>query len=195
MNSPEELTLSSSQVEDLQIIHRIAEGDEAAFAEFYTNYSSRLFSFVFKILNDQKETEDIVQEGFVQIWKKAGSYNPERGSVFSWAALIMRSRAIDRFRSRSRHNRNVEVLTAATDSDSTVSTETEQELLNNEQRKAVAEALGKIPTEQKLAIELAFFGGLTHLEISEKLSEPLGTIKARIRRGLTKLQSLLQRRQ
>ncbi len=191
---PAKVVEVSPQAEDMLLIQRIADGDEAAFAQLYDSYAARLFSFVFKILKDQKETEDVVQEGFVQIWKKASSYSEARGSVFSWAALIMRSRAIDRFRARARHHRNVDALTSATEEQGGFSNETEQDLASNEQRKIVSEALQKIPTDQKVAIEMAFFSGLTHLEISEKLREPLGTVKARIRRGLTKLQSLLQRR-
>ena len=178
---------------DTELMRRLVTGDEAAFASFYRRFSPGLFSMIYQILQDQKESEDVLQEAFVQMWKKASTYDPNRSGLFTWAVMISRNKAIDRLRSGQRRFRTVE---AAANELSVVPPESGQqadELLDqSEERGRVRAALTKLPAGQREAIDLAFFGGMTQLEISSRLNAPLGTVKARIRRGLLALRDVLQ---
>ena len=177
---------------DAQLLARIAAGDEAAFGSLYDRFSPGLFSFVLKMTRDEKEAEDVLQEGFAHIWRRATTYDPARSSPFTWAVMILRNKAIDRLRVRQRLERTVEKATVEfshfPESDETAAGEPER----REQGAQIRSALTQIPAEQKQAVELAFFSGLTHEQIADKLGAPLGTIKARIRRGLLKLREFLQ---
>ncbi len=177
---------------DAQLLARIATGDEAALATLYDRFSPGLFSFVLRMMRDEMEAEDVLQEGFSHIWRRASTYDPVRSSPFTWAVMILRNKAIDRLRVRQRLERTVEKATVEfshfPEADEASSGEAER----RDERKLVRSALAQIPGEQKEAVELAFFGGLTHEEIAEKLGTPLGTIKARIRRGLLKLRDYLK---
>jgi RNA polymerase sigma-70 factor (ECF subfamily) len=148
-----------------------------------------------RMLGDDAEAQDLVQDIFLQVWRTADSYEASRGSVFSWTATLIRNRAIDRIRSRQRRREilanaapDMQPGNEAGDNDSAGS------LWMSEKADAVRRALSELPAEQSQAIELAFFGGLTQQEIAAKLAEPLGTIKARIRRGLLKLKDSLPHR-
>jgi len=178
-----------ADTESTELLARIAQGDEEAFARFYDQYAHGLYSLVFKILNDSRETEDVLQEGFAQIWKKAAQYDGTRSSAFTWAVMIMRNKAIDHIRTRQRQTRLMEAATleGAFGSD----LQEDESVFQNEKKALVKVALGKIPEDQRQAINLAFFSGLTQMQIAEKLGEPLGTVKARIRRGLLKLRDYL----
>ncbi len=178
---------------DAELMRRLVGGDENAFASFYRRFSPGLFSMIYQILQDQKESEDILQEAFVQMWKKAATYDATRSGLFTWAVMISRNKAIDRLRSGQRRSRTVEA--AATEM-SIVPPESGQQaddLLNqSEERGRVRAALSKLPEAQREAINLAFFSGMTQLEISDRLKAPLGTVKARIRRGLLALREVLE---
>ncbi|MGI9173512.1 MAG: sigma-70 family RNA polymerase sigma factor, partial [Chthoniobacterales bacterium] len=144
-----------------------------------------LFSMIFQIVQDQKEAEDVSQDAFVQLWKKAGAYDPARGTVFTWAVMIARHKAIDRFRACRRWNtlrENVAIENAITIPKAVAPAD--DLLARRDEGKRVRAALREIPAAQSAAIQLAFFSGLTQSEIAQKLGAPLGTIKARIRRGL-----------
>jgi RNA polymerase sigma-70 factor (ECF subfamily) len=181
--------MKSADTGNTELLSRIAQGDEAAFARFYDQFAHGLYSLVYKILNDEKETEDVLQEGFTQIWKKAATYDGNRSSAFTWAVMIMRNKAIDHIRSRQRQSRVVEE--AALEFSHNPDLQEDDGVFQNEKRTIVQAALNKIPQDQRQAIELAFFSGLTQMQIAEKLGEPLGTVKARIRRGLLKLRESL----
>lgn len=181
--------MKSDDAENRELLARVSKGDEAAFAAFYDRFAHGLYSLVYKILNDEKETEDVLQEGFVQIWKKASTYDGARSSVFTWAVMIMRNKAIDHIRPRQRQNRLVEEAAHEIGDNSNGSED--EGVFQNENRAVVRAALEKIPEDQRQAISLAFFSGLTQMQIAGKLGEPLGTVKARIRRGLLKLRESL----
>jgi RNA polymerase sigma-70 factor, ECF subfamily len=183
------MPMRTADPENTELLSRIARGDEAAFARFYDQFAHGLYSLVYKILNDEKETEDVLQEGFTQIWKKAATYDGNRSSAFTWAVMIMRNKAIDHIRSRQRQSRLAEE--AALESSQDQEMQEDDGVSRNEQRLIVRAALDKIPRDQRQAIDLAFFSGLTQMQIAEKLGEPLGTVKARIRRGLLKLRESL----
>lgn len=185
----ESTSMKGADTDNAELLSRIAQGDERAFAQFYDQFAHGLYSLVFKILNDAKETEDVLQEGFAQIWKKAGTYDGSRSSAFTWSVMIMRNKAIDHIRSRQRQSRVIEE--AALEFSRESEPESDDGVFLNEKRAIVRAALEKIPGDQRQAIDLAFFSGLTQAQISEKLGEPLGTVKARIRRGLLKLRDYL----
>ncbi len=173
---------------DKAILLRCAAGSEAAFQELYARLAPALFPMIFEILRHQKDAEDVFQEVFVQLWKKAVAYDPERGTVFTWAVTIARHKAIDRF--RASHRRNTLHENAATEN-AIVAPEAvapaDDLLMQRDEGKRVRAALREIPAAQSAAIQLAFFSDLTQSEIAQKLGAPLGTIKARIRRGLLAL--------
>jgi RNA polymerase sigma-70 factor (ECF subfamily) len=181
-----------NNVRDIELLRQIAAGDRPAFAEFYDRHSVLMFSVASRILNDPAEAEDVLQEVFMQIWEKAAKFDPGLGRAASWAAILVRNRAIDRIRSAQRRTRlaqeaGPELAFAAVESG------TANEIVHGaEKAKLIQSAIEVLPADQRAAIELAYFSGLTHIEISEKLQEPLGTIKARIRRGLLKLREQLE---
>jgi RNA polymerase sigma-70 factor, ECF subfamily len=185
-------TSTPQQMVDQEMIARVGRGDQNAFSAVYDRLSGPLYSLALKMLGDASDAQDALQEAFVQIWSRAGTYDPEKSSVFSWAVLLTRSRAIDRLRARDRRLRFVVGFTAdegklaqATNA-STV--ESAADTINkNDEAAHVRSLLNNLPEEQRQAIDLAFFGHLTHHEIASQLGQPLGTIKARIRRGLFKL--------
>ncbi|HEV7923854.1 MAG TPA: sigma-70 family RNA polymerase sigma factor [Verrucomicrobiae bacterium] len=181
-----------TKVRDAALLRRIVAKDRDAFAEFYDNNSTLLFSIACKILNDAGEAEDVLQETFVQIWEKAGNFDPRLGHPLGWAVTLVRNRAIDRLRASRRRNllteeASLESAVAANSSESA-----NESVGGREKAKLIHSAMVELPAEQRRAIELAFFSGLTQNEISEALHEPLGTIKARIRRGLLKLRDQLE---
>lgn len=184
------------QLADARLLARMAEGDRAAFSELYDRFSRPLYSTALRILGDPAESQDILHDAFVVLWEKARAFDPARGSAFGWAATLVRHRAIDRLRSR---RRRAELLEASSPSDlgldenssgpSVVSAADTQD-----RALAVRTAVATLPLEQQNAVQLAFFGGLTQEEIAARLQTPLGTIKARIRRGLLKLREQLASR-
>ncbi len=178
---------------DKELMRRLVGGDEAAFASFYRRFAPGLFSMIYQILQDQKESEDVMQEAFVQMWKKAATYDSGRSGLFTWAVMISRNKAIDRLRSRQRRSRTVEAAAAELEAVPPESAQQADELLDrSDERNRVRSALSKLPGAQREAIDLAFFGGMTQVEISSKLNAPLGTVKARIRRGLLALRDVLE---
>jgi RNA polymerase sigma-70 factor, ECF subfamily len=186
------MTLEADRQLDARLLARIATGDEAAFGTLYDRFSPGLYSFVLKMVRDEKEAEDVLQEGFAHIWRRASTYDPARSSPFTWAVMILRNKAIDRLRVRQRLERTVEKATVEFSHFPEADDAAAGEVERRDQGSIVRNALTLIPAEQKQAVELAFFSGLTHEQIAEKLGTPLGTIKARIRRGLLKLRDCLK---
>ncbi len=183
---------ASQRLADGELMRRAAAGDEAAFASFYRRMAPGLFSMIYQILQDQKECEDVMQEAFVQMWKKSSTYDPGRSGLFTWAVMISRNKAIDRIRSRQRRARTVEAAAAEMSVVPPESAGSADTLLDqSDERRRVRAALSGLPEAQREAIDLAFFGGMTQLEISSKLGAPLGTVKARIRRGLLALRGVM----
>ncbi len=187
---------------DQELMRRVVSGDESAFSSFYSRLAPGLFSLIYHILQDQKASEDVLQESFVQMWKKAGTYDAERSSVFTWAVMIARNKAIDRARARQRRTRATEAAVAEAE---TLSGDavleglpvravpaTDKVAEQNDDRQRIRAALHEIGDAQREVITLAFFSGLTQSEISAKLGAPLGTVKARIRRGLLALRDILR---
>lgn len=184
-----------STAEDIQaqLLRRVAARDLQAISNFYDQTATPLFSVAHRILNDAGEAEEAIQDAFVQIWEKAPTFDPFLGSAFHWALSIVRHRAIDRVRSRQRRARLMDQLQYTSAADTAPAAAPDLDALGADEAAVVRAALRGLPNDQRQAIEMAFFGGLTHPEIAQALNEPLGTIKARIRRGLLKLRESLQK--
>lgn len=180
---------------DAHLIRQIAQGDKQALAELYDRFSRPLYATALRIVNDPTESQDIVHDAFVSVWEKAPSFDAARGSAFAWAVTLIRNRAIDRVRMRRRRSELLaESAPADLGYDETGAGAADAHASQGDDAVAVRAAVATLPAEQKRAVELAFFGGLTQQEIARKLAEPLGTVKARIRRGLLKLRDALPRR-
>ncbi len=177
---------------DCELLRRTAAGDQESLAELHTRYSGVLLAAAYRVLNNFKDAEEVVQEAFVQIWQKASVYDERRGKPLTWAMTLTRNKAIDRLRRVQRRNRlHDEVEQEAQIWDRIVEGDSSDEVSSHETRKIVRSAVIQLSDDQRRAIELAYFGGLTQHEIAEKLHEPLGTIKARIRRGMLKLRGIV----
>jgi RNA polymerase sigma-70 factor, ECF subfamily len=174
------------------LVKLAANGDEAAFGILYSRLAPGLYGMAFRMMNDAKEAEDVLQEGFTYIWRKANNYDSARSSAYAWAVMIVRNKAIDRLRARQRGDWLREKVTSEPGFFAERDDSSAQVALSRERNAEVREALKKIAPEQRQAVELAFFSGLTHEQIAEQLGAPLGTIKARIRRGLLRLRDFFQ---
>jgi RNA polymerase sigma-70 factor, ECF subfamily len=181
---------------DAQLLRRMAGGDKDALAEIYDRFSRPLYSTAFHILRDATEAQDIVHDVFIALWEKAKVFESERGTAFSWAVTLTRNRSIDRVRTRRRRAGLLEQsLPADLGYEEKASEQgADAEASRGDEARVVRAAMATLPDDQKRAVELAFFSGLTQQEIAARLQEPLGTIKARIRRGLLKLRESLARR-
>lgn len=183
---------TSDQKTEADLLRRIGLGDRDALAELYDRCSTLLYSVALRVLNNETEAEDLMQDVFVQIWEKASLFDPSRGKPLTWAISLTRNRAIDRLRSLQRRGRLREELEKeAAAAEPATPADTRDELFAAETSRVVREAVLKLSDQQRQAIEMAYFSGLTQNEIAEKLDEPLGTIKARIRRGMLKLREIL----
>lgn len=177
------------------LLRRVADGDETALAALYDKWSQRVHTVAYWILRDPDEAEDVVEETFWQVWRTANQYNRRRAAASTWLVMIARSRALDRLRARRRK---------VTWTDGLATTHAtwdgrEAEGLEDpdghqgrtELHAALSAALGELPSEQRQALELAFFGGLSHAEIAGRTAQPLGTVKTRIRLAMQKLRQRL----
>lgn len=174
------------------LLRRVAERDQAAFAALYDRVAGVLFSNAIHMLGDRREAEEVVQDVFLQIWTKAGAFDSELGSPLSWMLAITRNRCIDRLRSRQRRSRVFDEAVEQTKVEMSASDPLPAPAFSPEEVAAVRNAVAGLPKDQQQAVAMAFFGAMTHQEIAEALNEPLGTIKARIRRGMLKLRDSLQ---
>jgi RNA polymerase sigma-70 factor (ECF subfamily) len=176
------------QITDVEVLKAVAGGDEQALAQLYDRYRVVLFGLLVRILSSREEAEDVLQDVFLQVWKRAGDFDEERGRPFTWLVTLTRSRAIDRLRSLSARERVA--IAGARDETEQVS-DPASDAFRSEQRGLVTNALDQLPDEQKRALMLAYFDGLTKSEIAAHLNAPLGTVKTRMRTGMTKLRELL----
>jgi len=176
------------------LLPAVARGDLAAFEELYDLYSSTLYALLLRILGNPEDAQEVLQETFTKVWTSAKLFDGTRGSEIAWLISIARSRGIDKLRARkirgdrendagreiSIHSGFVHKTTGA------------DEAILSEQRHAVRTALTELPDAQRIALELAYFDGLSQSEIAEKLGEPLGTVKTRMQLGMKKLRERLR---
>ena len=175
---------------DRSALERMASGDHDALAEVYDRHGRVVYSLALRIVRDQRDAEEVVQDVFAQAWRQSGRYSAGRGSVIAWLMTLTRSRAIDRVRGRQARPDATSDSAAIIDISDSAAPADEQ-LASAAQAGQVRAALEALPLLQRVAIELAFYEGLTHTEIASRLEQPLGTVKTRIRQGLLKLRDQL----
>jgi RNA polymerase sigma-70 factor (ECF subfamily) len=181
---------SDSSVEDRAAFERMARGDHDGLGEIYDRHGRLVYSLALRIVRDQSDAEDIVQEVFSQAWRLAARYDPSRGTVLGWLLTLTRSRSIDRLRgrrSRPEPTGDDGLLNAIPDS----AAPPDVQAAWAGQATEIRAAVDGLTMLQRMAIELAFYEGLTHAEIADRLELPLGTVKTRIRQGLLRLRDRL----
>jgi RNA polymerase sigma-70 factor, ECF subfamily len=172
------------------LLQQMASGDREAFKRFYDRYASLAFTFALRLLGSQSDAEDLTQEVFLQVWRQAQSYSPERGSPEAWLITMTRSRALDKLRANRR--RATSPLASDEPTHSERGTSVASPTQTSEAKLTVQGVLVKLPEMQRIVLELAYFAGLTQSEIAERLGEPLGTVKTRMRAGLERLRGFLE---
>jgi RNA polymerase sigma-70 factor (ECF subfamily) len=180
-----------AQENDVELLKAIAAQDaaaEASLAQLYDRYRVILFGLLMRILNNREEAEDVLQELFMQVWRRAADFDENRGKPFTWLVTMGRSRGIDRLRTLAARERTA--MAAARDEAEAVS-DAATDAFRSEQRGLVTNALAQLPDEQKRPLMLAYFEGLSQSEIAAHLGAPLGTVKTRMRTGMIKLRELL----
>jgi RNA polymerase sigma-70 factor, ECF subfamily len=170
---------------DAALVSAIRAGNEAAMAELYDRYSAVVYSVSLRVLGDTGAAEDVLQEVFLQLWRNPDLFDSSRGNLAPWLAVIARNRAIDGLRKR-RPESDVEDVLLSVEPD--MAGEADRAIAMTK----VRTLLGGMPSAQRSALEMAYFEGLSHSEISAKTGEPLGTVKTRIRAGLLTLRKAFQ---
>jgi RNA polymerase sigma-70 factor, ECF subfamily len=184
------MNAGSAAFHESELIERIGKRDKSAFGEVYDRYSSLVMNIAWRILGERHEAEDTLQEVFLQVWNDAATFDPNRGGVSNWIGTITRSRAIDRLRSRkSRHYIDPALEDPLDLANDLVNPGRPEEIM--ESRLLVSRAIAALTEEQRVAIELAYYEGMSQSEIAETLGTPLGTIKTRIRDGLIRLKGII----
>jgi RNA polymerase sigma-70 factor (ECF subfamily) len=181
---------AGSAAADHAALERMARGDHEALAELYDRHGRLIFSLALRILRDQSDAEDIVQDVFSQAWRQAARYESSRGNAVAWLLNLTRSRAIDRLRGR-RARPDTTAGDPATLDLPDRSRPLDQQIALSHEAARIRAAVDELSVLQRVAIELAFYEGLTHVEIADRLELPLGTVKTRIRQGLLKLRERL----
>lgn len=187
---------SPERARDRDLLARIARGDVKALRSLYDQHAARALGVARRILKDRSEAEDIVQETFLELWRRAATYDHDRAGASAWIITIARSRAIDRLRASASASRAVSGSAAtAVDPDGSLPTAALSPSDAAEQsgdRVRITRALATLPAEQRRTIELAYYQGLSQREIAAKTGDPLGTVKMRVRLGIAKLANLLR---
>lgn len=177
-------------ISDGELLARVVSGDDLALGTLYDRYSRLALGLAYRMLGDRGQAEDVVQEAFLSVWRRAATFDSRRGSARGWLMSIVHNAAIDRRRGRFRRQQD------EVDIDDHAWRLTSDDVWNDVSRRLdreqVRRALAAIPAEQRQTLELAYFGGLTQAEIAERTGEPLGTVKSRARLGLRRLEALLR---
>jgi RNA polymerase sigma-70 factor, ECF subfamily len=177
---------------DEDLISLVEAADAEAFATLYDRHSRAAFSLAYRMMGERQASEDLMQDAFLKVWRSASSYRAERGSVRTWILSIVHNRGIDQIRSQASRRRTQDKIEAS--ASRSQPSEAFAETWRNSQRDQVREALNTLPPEQLKILELAYFSGYTHVEISDLLRLPLGTVKGRMRLGLKKIRDYFESR-
>lgn len=193
---PRATTIPPEEVDaDTALLNAIGQRDVVAFQQFYRKFSGLLYTTIHRVLNDHQDTEDIMQEVLMQVWQKAHLYEPAKGKPLTWITTLARNRAIDRIRAKQRRSRlNDDFEQESRTVQPEFVEDTSDLLISKESDSVVQSAVMELTPDQREAIQLAYFKGLTQNEIADQLNEPLGTVKARIRRGVQRLEQVVKRR-
>lgn len=184
---------SSNDLSDEALLNAIADGAVWAMESLYQRYSRILYSLAYRLVADHQVAEDLLQDAFLAIWRRSTSYSPQMGAARSWLISILHHRAIDHLRRVRRRSTLQEAPLEELELDETTAfPDVWEEVWRSVKSSQVRAALMKIPVEQRLVIELAYFQGWTHSEIAEGVQVPLGTVKARLRLGLIHLKHALE---
>ena len=187
--------LANQEREDERLVQRVADGDALALEQLYDRYGQAVYSLALRIVRDPATAEELTQEVFVRLWRFAGTFEPARGRFSGWLLGITHNLSLNEV--RRWQSRPQKAALSDNDDDERPydpvdeSADSAEAAWQNIRRQAIVDALKQLPDSQRRAIELAFFGGFTHLEIATMLGEPLGTIKSRIRIGMQRLKQLL----
>ena len=176
----------AAQLSDEALLEAVAGSDEQALGELYDRFGRVAYGLALRILRDPTLAEDAVQEAFLQVWRGAGGYRPERGKASTWVLKFVHRRAVDLVRREERRRGEPEGSLPEPEGPGA-----DEAVVEHSRREIVKDALSRLPAEQREAIELAYYGGLTQSELAERLSQPLGTIKSRMFTGLQRLNVLL----
>lgn len=183
------VTATVQPVPDSALIENMRTGDEAALSTLYDRYSAMLFGMLVRILRDQQAAEEVLQDLFLQLWRNAAQFDAARGSLPAWLMVIGRNRAISRL--RGRRDREVLEENEGDYANTFVSSQNiEEEAVRAQLARNISAALGQLPTEQRQAVELAYFEGMTQSEIANKTGIPLGTVKTRVRTAMQTLRQI-----
>jgi RNA polymerase sigma-70 factor, ECF subfamily len=177
---------------DEDLISFVGQGDAEAFTTLYDRHGRAAFSLAYRMMGERQAAEDLAQDAFLKVWRSASSYRAERGSVRTWILSIVHNRGIDQIRSQASRRRTQDKIEASTPRSQP--SEAFAQTWRNSQRDQIREALDTLPPEQLKILELAYFSGYTHVEISELLRLPLGTVKGRMRLGLKKIRTSFESR-
>lgn len=187
MREPEDVQ-AKRRAEDAALLARIVERDERAVEALYARYSGPLYSLAYQVTGAERFAQDVVQEVFVALWRDANRFDPSRGAVAPWLFSLARHKAIDLVRREA----NIRKRTADVDLEFHESgDDVDQETWQRIRKEKVLAAIEELTPVQREALELAFFGGLTHVEVADRLEIPLGTAKTRIRSALLRLRDIL----
>lgn len=181
----------ASDVSLTEVVERVREGDQRAFAVLYDALAPKVFGAVRRVLRDPAMSEEVTQEVFVELWQQAHRFDAERASVATWALTMARRRAVDRVRREQSQRNRVEALAGRRDE---AFDEPGAQVVDGLEAGAVREALSELPADQRDVLVLSFLEGLPHGEIADRLGIPLGTVKGRVRGGLKKLRAGLEAR-
>jgi RNA polymerase sigma-70 factor (ECF subfamily) len=176
-----------SQTPELNLLHKIQNGDEEALVALHSRYANLVYSVAYRVLNDQMAAEEVTQDTFMRLWRKSDRFDPEKGRFVTWLLTVTRRLAIDRLRQWQR--REPQRTTLFIDENPQL---WEQVLAidgYSDLRGSLVSAIRELPEAQREAIELAYFYGMSHSDIADYLQAPLGTVKTRIRQGMQKLRS------
>jgi len=174
-----------AQLSDEALLEAVAGSDEAALGELYDRFGRVAYGLALRILRDTALAEDAVQEAFLQVWRAAASYRPERAKASTWLLTFVHRRAVDLVRREERRRADPVAMSEA------IGPSADEAADTRSRRQIVQDALQRLPAEQREALELAYYAGLTQSELAERLGQPLGTIKSRMFTGLARLRTLL----